>query len=222
MPATAEDKSRGIEGQNLSWRYRRNGPEILTGIDVSARHGLMLVEGENGTGKSTLLRLLATINPVQSGRLVMDGRDVSNSRERREARRSIGYLPQASPPVRGITVNDWIMYGAWLRELPKRDRRSAVAEVCDSLSLSALRRTKVSHLSVGQRRRADIARALVGWPSICIFDEPTAALDDTFSAVVRDLLVRHATDNLVIVAEHGDTWADVATATLQLKNSVHT
>jgi ABC-2 type transport system ATP-binding protein len=213
---TEQHSAAGIQASGLTWTYRKNHPPVVNDLCLIADRGIVVAEGANGSGKSTLLRLLATVTPLQEGSLLVSGHDVRTAAGRRSARRHIGYLTQTTSPLSGVRVIDWVLYGAWLRDLPRRQRRESASQVIEACGLTELAKSPLTKLSVGQRRRADLARALVGWPSICILDEPTAGLDKAKTELVIELLAKHAESNVVVVADHGTVWDRVAAQTLDL------
>ncbi|MCE7082944.1 ATP-binding cassette domain-containing protein [Streptomyces sp. ST2-7A] len=147
--------------------------------------------GPNGTGKSTLLRVLATATAPQQGTLRLFSGEVSSRRDLRAARQRIGYLPQSFGYPPAFTVEDFVRHCAWLREIPlgripeETTRALARVDLLDQL------RTPMRKLSGGMVRRVGIAQATLGSPAVILLDEPTTGLDPRqrirFRAMLREL-----------------------------------
>jgi len=159
--------------------------------------GVTLVVGANGSGKSTLLRLIAGVERPRRGTITIDSRDLW--RDEVETRRQLAYVPEAPDLTPYATVLDVLQLVASLRGA----EIAAVVDALDRVGLFDLSSRTVRELSMGQRRRAMLATALVGEPKIIILDEPLETLDVEMRAFVRDwvgeLRARGAT---VLVATH--------------------
>ncbi|WP_329467409.1 ATP-binding cassette domain-containing protein [Streptomyces sp. NBC_01431] len=167
---------------------RRN---IIDDLTLSIQPGVTGLLGPNGAGKTTLFRTLATIAPPQSGELQLFGKPVTSEREARRVRRRIGYLPQDFGYFPAFSIIDFVRYCAWLREVPAKDADSATHEALAAVGLSDRARDRMKSLSGGMLRRAGIAAAIVGSPSLLLLDEPTVGLDPAqrldFRSLIRSL-----------------------------------
>jgi ABC-2 type transport system ATP-binding protein len=161
---------------------------IIENLDLSIQPGITGLLGPNGAGKTTLFRTLATIAPPQSGQLELFGMPVTNERQARRARRSIGYLPQDFGYYPAFSITDFVRYCAWLREIPSRDVDSATGEALEAVDLADRARDRMKSLSGGMLRRAGIAAAIVGSPSLLLLDEPTVGLDPAQRLDFRELI----------------------------------
>ncbi|WP_425955749.1 ATP-binding cassette domain-containing protein [Xylanimonas sp. McL0601] len=174
--------------------------------------GITALLGPNGAGKSTLMRTLVTDLRPRAGEVVLAGGPVRTRVERLEARASIGYLPQGFGFDGRFTVGEYVEYLAWLRAVPARSRRAAVARAVDVVGLGGEVGTRMGRLSGGMRQRAGIAGAIVGEPRLLVLDEPTVGLDPAQRAGFRRVLTRleaprvvlstHLTDDVTAVAHH--------------------
>jgi multiple sugar transport system ATP-binding protein len=156
---------------------------ILTGIDLALTEGEMLViVGASGCGKSTLLRLVAGLETATSGRIVIDGRDVTKIDP---AARDIAMVFQNYALYPHMTVFDNMAYGLRIRGLSKHEIRRRVDESAGMLGLASLMDRKPRQLSGGQRQRVAMGRAIVRNPKVFLFDEPLSNLDAKLRVQMR-------------------------------------
>ena len=180
-------------------RVRRGGELVLDLPELSLPPGSeTLLTGGSGSGKSTLIHLLAGFLAADSGRYVLEGRDVTRLGERgwdtlRAAR--IGVVFQHYPLLRGFSLLDNLLIPMGLAGSPDRARAESLLE---RVGLKARLGHRPAQLSAGQRQRAALVRALVNRPALVLADEPTAHLDPESGAVALALLRE-------LVAESGST-----------------
>ncbi|MEU4096683.1 ATP-binding cassette domain-containing protein [Streptomyces sp. NPDC026673] len=161
---------------------------IIEDLNLSIQPGVTGLLGPNGAGKTTLFRTLATITPPQGGGLELFGKPVTSERDVRQVRRRIGYLPQDFGYYPGFSIADFVRYCAWLREVPSKEAESATEEALAAVGLTDRARDRMRSLSGGMLRRAGIAAAIVGSPSLLLLDEPTVGLDPAQRLDFRDLI----------------------------------
>jgi ABC-type multidrug transport system ATPase subunit len=174
-----------------------DGAPVLEGVDLEIGPGLTLLLGPNGCGKSTLLKVAAGVERPDRGRVEVDGHDLWV--EEVAARRGLAYVPEHPDLTPYATIEEIVALTARLRgESPV-----AVERALDSVSLRSLARHSVRELSMGQRRRAVLACALVGTPDHVLLHEPLEAMDraarDAIRAWMDGLVVRGAA---VVVVSH--------------------
>ena len=165
---------------------RRGGRTVIDGLalDADAR-AIVGVVGKNGCGKSTLLAAIAGVLAPREGRVVVAGASVwGASRERSRARAALGYVPElADPPGFLLGGELWALCAAARRAAPPS------ADLVARLGLDELRDVAIERMSLGQRRRACLAAALLGPPQLLVLDEPDNGLDaarlDALAALVR-------------------------------------
>jgi lipopolysaccharide export system ATP-binding protein len=192
---SAETRLRG-EGLHVV----RGGKEILRGVDIEARAGQVLaVVGPSGAGKSTLFRALVGELPVAAGRVTLGATDVSTWPLWRRSRGGVGYVPQTPSVLWNLTVRGNL---AAFHQIVHRDPGDPVAEAA-RVELAERIDVPAGELSAGERRRLELARALVRPPKVLICDEPFAGVDPVGSARIGRLLAALAADGVAIVlADH--------------------
>jgi ABC-type multidrug transport system ATPase subunit len=159
-----------IRLHQAAFSYRDAEP-VLAGVDLEIAPGLTLLLGPNGCGKSTLLKLAAGIERPDSGRIEIDGHDLWTDEV--AARRGLAYVPEQPDLTPYATVREILDLVCRLRGEPREQGREALERV----GLGKLSHRSVRELSMGQRRRAVLAAALVGTPRNALLDEPLEAMD---------------------------------------------
>jgi ABC-2 type transport system ATP-binding protein len=144
--------------------------------------------GPNGAGKSTLIRMLTTLVPITSGRILLHGDDVSLVPDK--ARLSIGVIPQAMTTDTDLSIEENLSIYAKLYGVPRETRRRVIPDLLELVNLGDRRKSLVGTLSGGMRRRVEIARGLVHSPLILVLDEPTTGLDPVSRVDVWEMLTR--------------------------------
>jgi lipopolysaccharide export system ATP-binding protein len=133
--------------------------------------------GANGAGKTTTFYMTVGLTAPDSGSVILDGVDVTDSPMYVRARKGIGYLPQEPSIFRGLTVEQNILAILETLNLGRAERRERAAKLLDELNLTPLAKSPAHTLSGGERRRVEITRALVMSPSFILLDEPFAGID---------------------------------------------
>lgn len=188
-----------IEVQNLTKRYG----ERLAVDDVSFRvekGEIVGFLGPNGAGKSTTLRMLTGFLAASSGAVRIDGIDMFE--QPLEAKRRIGYMPEACPLYPEMRVTEYLGYRAELKGVPSGQIRQRIEESLRQASVSEVADRIIGQLSKGTRQRVGLADALVADPPILVLDEPTAGLDPNQIRQVRDLVRGFAGKKTVLVSTH--------------------
>ncbi|GAA2531696.1 ATP-binding cassette domain-containing protein [Pilimelia columellifera] len=189
-----------LDAQALCQGYGRR--RVVHEFSARLDRGVVGLLGPNGAGKTTLLETLALVRPPETGRLEIVGTEVRDLRTVRRARQRVGFQPQNFPYPGGLTVEEFLHYAAWLRELPKRRTGAAVAAAITQLELTEHTRSRLRTLSGGTLQRVGVAQALVHDPAVVILDEPTVGLDPAQRVKLRAVLRGLAASRLVIVSTH--------------------
>ncbi|WP_439677074.1 branched-chain amino acid ABC transporter ATP-binding protein/permease [Embleya sp. MST-111070] len=184
----------------------------VDGLDLTvrrgARHALL---GPNGAGKSTVLAMIAGANPVTSGSIVFDGRDITDLAPARRSRLGIARAFQQPAVVPSLSVLDNVTLAAWrharrggIAWRPARYRALAgeAASHLETVGLTARADEIAGELSHGSRRLLDIAMALAGHPKLLLLDEPAAGLTDTDIELLADVLKALPAEVTMVLVEH--------------------
>jgi lipopolysaccharide export system ATP-binding protein len=159
--------------------------------------------GPNGAGKTTTFYMVVGLVPATSGRVRLDGEDITKLRMHQRARRGIGYLPQEPSVFRKLTVEENILAIVEAVGVPRRERRARVQTHLEELHLGHVAKQKAYTLSGGERRRLEIARALVTQPKFLLMDEPFAAIDPISVAEVQKMILQLKSRGIgVVVTDH--------------------
>ena len=178
--------------------------QVVRGVSLAVRQGEAVgLLGPNGAGKTTCFYMVTGLVPADSGRILIDGNDVTKLPMYRRARLGIGYLPQEASIFRGLTVEQNIMAVLELVEPNKKKRNDQLDALLDEFRITRLRKSPSIALSGGERRRCEIARALASRPSFILLDEPFAGIDPIAVGDIQ-VLVRHLTDRGigVLITDH--------------------
>ncbi|MFG2074374.1 ABC transporter ATP-binding protein [Nonomuraea maritima] len=161
------------------------GVQAVQGVDIEVEAGEIVgFLGQNGAGKTTTMRMLTTLLRPTSGTATVAGHDLVA--EPREVRRRIGYVAQSSPLPSGTPLRDELELQGLLHGLGRRETAARAEEVLARLELTGLDARPAAALSGGQRRRFDVAFALLHDPALLFLDEPTTGLDPQSRAQLWD------------------------------------
>jgi lipopolysaccharide export system ATP-binding protein len=177
---------------------------IVRGVSLSLNRGEAVgLLGPNGAGKTTVFYMITGLIPVDEGRILIDGEDITRLPMYRRARLGIGYLPQEASIFRGLTVEQNIRAVLELVEPDKAIREEHLEALLEEFKIARVRKSPSIALSGGERRRVEIARALASKPSFMLLDEPFAGIDPIAIGDIREL-VRQLTDRGigVLITDH--------------------
>ena len=154
------------------------GRTVVRGVSLDVQSGEVVgLLGPNGAGKTTTFYMTVGLTSPDSGRVIFNGEDVTDLPMYARARKGIGYLPQEPSIFRGLTVEQNIMAILETLDLDAAGRRARCKELLAELNLTSLGSSPAYTLSGGERRRAEITRALVISPQFLLLDEPFAGID---------------------------------------------
>jgi lipopolysaccharide export system ATP-binding protein len=155
-----------------------SGRTVVRGVNVEIDSGEVVgLLGANGAGKTTTFSMVVGLTAPDSGRVLLDGNDVTDDPMYIRARKGIGYLPQEASIFRGLSVEQNIMAILETLDLDGAGRRTRLRELLAELGLTPLAKSPAYTLSGGERRRVEITRALVISPKFMLLDEPFAGID---------------------------------------------
>lgn len=215
-----------VEALDLSRDYPIGGSVVhaLRGINLSVGRGeLVAVRGRSGSGKTTLLNLLGGLDRPTSGRVIVDGHEVSSMSEDELVgvrRRTVSFVFQAFGLVPFLTATENVEVPLRLVHANPRERDRRVADLLDVVGLGDRARHRPHELSGGEQQRVALARSLANRPSLLLADEPTGQLDSDTGHVIM-LLLRSIVRNegiTAIVATHDPLMLDVADRIVELRD----
>ncbi|MGJ3649467.1 LPS export ABC transporter ATP-binding protein [Sphingomonas sp. GlSt437] len=180
-------QGQGLSVVSIAKSYDKRA--VLTDVSVSVAPGEVVgLLGPNGAGKTTCFYSVMGLVKPDSGRIMLDGVDITGLPMYRRAILGLGYLPQETSIFRGLSVEANISAVLELSEPNRAARAARLEQLLSEFGLTRLRAAPAMALSGGERRRAEIARALAADPSIMLLDEPFAGIDPISIADIRDLV----------------------------------
>jgi lipopolysaccharide export system ATP-binding protein len=186
----------------MSKRYRRR--EVVKGVSLDIGPGEVVgLLGPNGAGKTTIFYMIVGLVAPDEGRVTLNGQDVTRLPMHRRARMGLGYLPQEPSVFRKLTVRENIL--AFLEETPlsEGEREERLTRLMQEMRISGVAETAGLSLSGGERRRVEIARALVMSPSFLLLDEPFAGIDPISVADLQQIIIGLKGSGIgVIITDH--------------------
>jgi len=179
-----------LSSRELSKRYR--GKQVVHGVDLDVYSGECVgLLGPNGAGKTTSFYMVCGLVPADGGEVSLDGESLTALPMHLRARRGIGYLPQEASIFRKLTVRENLMAIFETLDIPDIQVEEELEGLLVELGIEGVQHQKAYTLSGGQRRRTEIARALVTKPRFLLLDEPFAGVDpiavEDIQAIIADL-----------------------------------
>ena len=177
----------GLAVHSIAKSY--DGRAVLHDVSLGVSRGEVVgLLGPNGAGKTTCFYSVMGLVKPDSGRIELDGRDITALPMYRRAILGLGYLPQETSIFRGLTVEQNIIAVLEVAEPDASARAERLEQLLEEFGLTRLRSSSAMALSGGERRRCEIARALAAEPSIMLLDEPFAGIDPISIADIRHLV----------------------------------
>ena len=178
---------RGLEVRSIAKAY--DGRAVLHDVSLSVSRGEVVgLLGPNGAGKTTSFYSVMGLVKPDSGRILLDGEDITGLPMYRRAILGLGYLPQETSIFRGLTVEQNILSVLEVSEPDRAAREARLEQLLDEFGLGHLRNSPAMALSGGERRRCEIARSLAADPTIMLLDEPFAGIDPISISDIRELV----------------------------------
>jgi len=192
----------GLEAKDLVKQY--NGRLVVDGVSVAIGPGEVIgLLGPNGAGKTTSFHMILGLVPPRRGVVLLDGTDVTRMPMYLRARRGVGYLPQEPSIFRRMTVEDNLLAILELRRGTPEGVRERCEELLREFGLKPIARSPGYALSGGERRRAEIARALASEPRYMLLDEPFAGIDPIAVHDLQRIVVRLKEKGIgVLITDH--------------------
>ncbi len=191
-----------LRAQDLTKSY--TGRTVVRGVSLDVASGEVVgLLGPNGAGKTTTFSMVVGLTAPDSGRVTLNGADVTTDPMYVRARKGIGYLPQEPSVFRGLTVEQNILAILETLDLDGSSRRARLRELLAELNLTPLAKARAYTLSGGERRRVEITRALVISPQFILLDEPFAGIDPIAVADIQKIIFHLKARGIgVLITDH--------------------
>jgi ABC-type lipoprotein export system ATPase subunit len=195
------------EGIHKEYRQGQKALEVLRGVDLTIRRGeFIAVMGPSGSGKSTLLNILGGLDRPTSGKITVEGQEITSLDQDalcRFRRKRVGFIFQSFQLLATMTACDNVAFPMVFTGMPHRERTTRAGKLLADVGLADRAHHKPSELSGGEQQRVAIARSLANAPDLLLADEPTGNLDSKTGAEVMNLLKRlHKDGRTLIVVTH--------------------
>jgi lipopolysaccharide export system ATP-binding protein len=180
------------------------GRKVVNDVNLRIAQGEVVgLLGPNGAGKTTTFYIIVGLAPPDDGQVLLDGVDITHLPMYLRARNGISYLPQEPSIFRKMTVEENILAVLETLPLTAHERRERLEELVEELGLQQVRRTFGYQLSGGERRRVEIARALVISPSFILLDEPFSGIDPLTVLDIQQIIVQLKNSGIgILVTDH--------------------
>ena len=200
-PEPARERG-GIVAEGLVQAYGKH--RVVDGVSLHVGRGEVVgLLGPNGAGKTTTFYLIVGLLAAHAGRILMDGDDLTRLPVHLRARRGIGYLAQEPSIFRKLTVRENVLAVLETMSIGKAERERRLGSLLDELHLTPLSDRPGTKLSGGERRRVEIARALVREPSFLLLDEPFVGIDPIAVAEIQEIVARLRQRGLgILITDH--------------------
>jgi len=201
------------EGLVKSYRERR----VVNNISLEIHRGEVVgLLGPNGAGKTTTFYMLVGLIKADKGRIFLNGEEITHYPMYIRARKGIGYLPQESSIFRKLTVEENLLAILETLGLPPAEQRQRAGALLEELGVAQLAKSKAFTLSGGERRRVEIARALVTSPSFILLDEPFTGIDPKTITDIQTIICQLKEKGIgILVTDHN------VRETLQITNRAY-
>jgi lipopolysaccharide export system ATP-binding protein len=197
------EKIHSLKGINLVKRYK--SVEILRGVTIEVKSSQIVgLLGPNGAGKTTTFYMICGLVPATSGEVWLDDQEISKLSLHKRSRLGVGYLPQESSIFKDLSAEDNLYLAAELAfGGDKEEQKKRVETLLEQFNIEHIRARKGVNLSGGERRRVEIARALVAKPKFILLDEPFAGVDPIAVADIQKMIRFLSSQNIgVLITDH--------------------
>jgi len=191
-----------LESIDLKKRYKKRA--VVDGVNIKVSQGEIVgLLGPNGAGKTTTFYMTVGLIKPDGGKVVVDSADITGWPMFKRARLGIGYLSQEPSIFRGLTVEENLRAIAELLPVPKKEKKEKVERLLEELGLTRLAKQMSVTLSGGEKRRCEIARALVTDPKFLLLDEPFVGIDPITVCDIQEIIANLKNKGLgILITDH--------------------
>ena len=196
------DTSQVLSGVNLRKTY--GDREVVKGISINVKRGEVVgLLGPNGAGKTTTFYMITGMIRPNEGIVKLNGTDITKMPMYKRARHGIGYLAQEPSVFTKLSVEDNLLLVLEMTSLTKEEQAQKLEKLLDDFSITHIRKNKAFNLSGGERRRTEIARALVMEPNFILLDEPFSGIDPIAVEDIQQIIFGLKSRNIgVLITDH--------------------
>ena len=188
-----------LKVERLSHRYSVQWAVRDISFEIR-KNGIYGLLGSNGAGKSTMMNIICGVLKQTEGSVHIKGIDMRENPV--AAKRHIGFLPQQPPLQMDLTVEEYLEYCSFMRDIPTNEVSKAIDKALERCGITHFRKRLIHNLSGGYQQRVGIAQAIIHEPAVVVLDEPTNGLDPNQIVEVRHLIKDIAEDRTVILSTH--------------------
>ena len=191
-----------LSGTNLQKIYGIK--EVVKGISINVNRGEVVgLLGPNGAGKTTTFYMITGMIRPNSGKVLLNGRDITAQPMYKRARQGLGYLSQEPSVFIKLSVEDNLRLVLQMTSLSRKEQAIRLEKLLEDFSITHIRKSKAYTLSGGERRRTEIARALVMEPKFILLDEPFSGIDPIAVEDIQQIIFDLKTRNIgVLITDH--------------------
>ena len=215
-----------LEATDIHKRY--GTLEVLKGVSLSVKKGeIVSLVGPSGAGKSTLLHIMGTLDKPDSGKIMIEGKEVAMQNEKALSafrNKSIGFIFQFHHLLPEFTAIENVCIPAFIAGVSKKQAEQKAHELLDLLKLSHRINHKPTELSGGEQQRVAVARALINNPALIMADEPSGNLDTNNAHDLHKLFfeLRDRLNQTFVIVTHNEDLANMADRTVHMKDGMMT
>jgi len=195
-------KKKSVKIKNLKKKYGQR--EVVSNVSMDLKKGEVIgLLGPNGAGKTTTFYMITGMIKVTSGSIFLDNQDITNMAMDKRARLGLGYLAQEPSIFTDLSVEDNLKLVLEFSNLDKKQQEIKLDELLNDFSITHIRKSIAKHLSGGERRRAEIARALILDPDFILLDEPFAGIDPIAVEDIQQIIKKLKANNIgILITDH--------------------